>query len=307
MAQIPENKTEVFLVGRYFSDLIFTGLPELPRLGHEVYSRELHLVPGGVFTPAVALTRLGVNVLWPCVFGSDPFSQFVSERALAERVDDSHFSTSETPSFRITTAFSYQGERAFLSYVDPLPSYEYGDLIRETRPRWLYITHLLLGQPLLSLVSAAKDAGAQVIMDCQAHDHSISEPRVREALGMVDLFSPNAAEARRMTGKTEISDCLDDLASYTPAVIIKDGKHGCQYRSGDEHLQVASIPVDVRDSTGAGDNFDSGYLYGVLRGYDTPTILRIANICGALSAEGIGGTETAPTERILLDCLKKET
>jgi len=145
-----------------------------------------------------------------------------------------------------------------------------------------------------------------VLMDCQAHDHSISENRVREALSMVDVFSPNAAEARRLTGKTEVVDCLEQLAQLSPTVIIKDGEHGCHYRSGAEYIQAASIPVDVRDTTGAGDNFDSGYLYGVLNDFSVKECLRIANKCGALSARGIGGTDSAPTEKELLKHIKME-
>ena len=87
-----QNNKGVLLVGRYFCDLVFTDLPEMPRLGHEVYARKFDIVPGGVATPAIALSRLDINVVWPCDFGSDPFSQFVKSEALTEGVSGLWFS-----------------------------------------------------------------------------------------------------------------------------------------------------------------------------------------------------------------------
>lgn len=291
---------EVFLVGRYFCDLVFTGLPEFPRLGHEVYSREFHLVPGGVYTPAVALHRLGVKTAWQCQFGSDPFSRFVKEQAIIEGVDSTFFKDSSDPSFHITAAFSFKNERSFLSYTDPLPEYAYASLIADTRPKWVYITHLVLGRELDGLVDAARSVGAQVYMDCQAHDFSLHDPQVKDALGKVDIFSPNAQEARKLTGKDDLSDALVELLRFTPTVIIKDGSSGSHLQNEGQTLHEQGIPVDVVDTTGAGDNFNCGFLFGQVRGYSLQQSLRIANICGGLSTQGFGGTEMSPTETILM-------
>ena len=290
---------EVFLVGRYFCDLVFTDLPEFPRLGHEVYSRTFNLVPGGVYTPAVALHRLGIKVVWPCQFGCDPFSQYVKEQAINEGIDSTFFEDINDPSLRITAAFSFENERAFLSYTDPLPKYSYGQLIRDLRPKWVYITHLVLEDELDDLVSAARSAGAKIYMDCQAHDHSLNDPTIKEALQKVDVFSPNADEAYELTGKKELKDALKELSSYAPVVIIKDGSSGCHYQDSHEIIHEQGIKADVVDTTGAGDNFNCGFLYGQVRGYSARTSLRIANICGGLSTEGYGGTASSPTEALI--------
>ena len=92
-----KKKWDVLLVGRYFCDLIFRDLLEFPRLGHEVYARGFHLIPGDVYTPAVALAWLGVRAAWLCVFGSDVFSQWVKSKALNEGVDGTYFSDSSHP------------------------------------------------------------------------------------------------------------------------------------------------------------------------------------------------------------------
>ena len=82
---------DVLLLGNYFCDLIITGLGEIPHLGAEVFGDSMEIVPGGAFTSAVALKRLGVNVHWAARFGNDLFSKFILDEAKREGLDDSLF------------------------------------------------------------------------------------------------------------------------------------------------------------------------------------------------------------------------
>jgi sugar/nucleoside kinase (ribokinase family) len=295
---------EVFLEGRYFCDLVFSNLPEIPRLGHEIYSREFHLVPGGVYTSAIAMHRLGIRTVWPCQFGSDPFSKFVKEQALTEGVDTSFFEDSDQPSLQITAAFSFKSERGFLSYMDPVEAYEYATLIAHTRPKWVYITHLVLGSELDGLVEAARSVGAKIYLDCQAHNHTLQNPFVCDGLAKVDVFSPNAEEACKLTEKEHLSDALEELSKHVKTVIIKDGRAGCLLKDAHQTIHAPGIEVDLVDTTGAGDNFDCGFLYGQIHRFSLQETLRIANIYGGLSAQGYGGTTSAPTEAQLLNILR---
>ena len=300
-----KSRSEVFIIGDYFCDLVFSGLPELPRLGHEVYSRDFHLMPGGVYNSAVALHRLGIDIIWPCNFGSDPFSQYVQTQALKEGVDGQYFSDLDHASLHITTAFSFAEERAFLTYSDAYDAIAYSEFIEVTEPQWVAITHLLTGQKLERIVNSAREIGAKIFMDCQAHSHTLDEAVVQEALSIVDIFSPNRAEAQGLTGRVEAKEMLHMLGQYAPTVIIKDGANGSFLKSRNKILHQPAIPVNVVDTTGAGDNFDSGFLFGRLRGFSLTESLRAGNICGALSVQGFGGTSTSPTEEELLALLKK--
>ena len=280
---------DVLLTGRYFCDLVFTCLPEFPRLGYEVYSRQFHLVPGGVFTPAVTLTRLGLRTAWPCEFGSDPFSQFVKGEALKAGVESRFLTQSEEPSLRITVAFSFGEERAFLSYIDPLPETPYVELIRQARPKWVYITHLMVGEEQQPIVRAARGVGAKVYMDCQAHHTSLDDLATREAIARVDVFSPNREEALALTGETSIEMALEKLSKLAETVIIKDGASGCVCATEGRVIRAPGIEVEVVDTTGAGDNFNCGFIYGQIKGYSLEDSMRIGNICGGLSTLEYGG------------------
>ncbi|MDK2982015.1 MAG: hypothetical protein PWQ55_2362 [Chloroflexota bacterium] len=286
---------QVLLDGGYFSDLVFTGLPEFPRLGHEIYSRDFHILPGGAYNTAVALQRLGIKTAWPCRFGSDPFSQYVKEHALAEGLDSACFTQTDQPSLQITVAFSIDSERAFLSYSDPQPPMPLMEWQRKLRPDWLCASHLAHGSDYMELFAAAHELGTRVFMDCQAHAHSLTDAGVRDALRQVDVFAPNAEEARRLTGQTDCEAALETLAELVPLVIIKMGADGCICRQGDLELRVPGMRVEVVDTIGAGDNFNCGFLCGQVRGFSLADSLRMGNICGGLSTQGYGGTSTSPT------------
>jgi len=299
----PTDNYDVYLVGRYFTDLVFTRLPEMPRLSHEVYAREFHMLPGGAATPAIALTRLGLRVAWPCFFGSDAFSRQILSLVITEKIEPSFFHDLEKPALHISVAYSFADERAFLSYADPLPDPPHEDLIRQTRPAWLYLANLHIGEKIRRLAQAARGAGARIYMDCQAQPNRPSENELAEALSLVDVFSPNLEEARMLSGEQDMEKALMVLSGLAETVIIKLGADGCICRQNNTTYRAPGISVSVVDTTGAGDNFNCGFLFGQINGFSLADSLRIANICGGLSVEGYGGASTSPTREQVLALL----
>ena len=110
---------DVIVVGGYFVDLIFNGLPQFPVLGKEIVGSGFEMLPGGAYNAALAMHRLGLKVGWAADFGDDDFSRFTLERARAEGLDDALFVHHRRPLRRITAALSYPEERAFITYVRP--------------------------------------------------------------------------------------------------------------------------------------------------------------------------------------------
>jgi sugar/nucleoside kinase (ribokinase family) len=77
-------------------------------------------------------------------------------------------------------------------------------------------------------------------------------------------------------------------------VAVKLGTRGAiEHHEGQQH-RAEIVPVKVVDTTGAGDSFDAGYLYGRLNAFGTRT-LRLACICGSLSTRAVGGTNAQAT------------
>ena len=287
---------DVLLPGVYFCDLVFTGLPGLPSLGKEIYGSGFDMLPGGTFNTALALHRLGLRTAWAVDFGSDFFSQFVLREARRAGLDESLFRLRDGPLRAVTASLSFPQDRAFISYIDSpdsrLPLAE----LQQYRPRVLLMPWLAYQPDAIRLMQLARQQGTYVYMDCQSNDATLQEPGVVDAIRSVDVFAPNATEAQHLTGRGTVEEALACLAELAPRVVIKLGPAGVIACQGDVVTRAAAIPVKVVDTTGAGDCFNAGFLYGYVKGLPLDACLRYGNICGGLSTTR-RGCQAAPTAR----------
>ena len=295
---------DVLLLGGYFCDLIFTGLPEMPHLGAEVYGTGFDMVPGAAFTTAIACRRLGLRVGWSCDFGDDFFSRFVLDAAQREGLPADLFRLHPFPLRQVSVSMSFPHDRSFISFAEPFDRPSPVPLIERHRPRAVLLSSLSYGDRHAALVEAAHGAGGLVYMDCQCNPATLETPGVIEALRRVDIFAPNETEALRLTGTPTLDAALDRLAALTSLVIVKRGAAGALARSAGREVRAPALSVAAFDTTGAGDCFNAGFLYGYLAGRPLEICLRCGNICGGLSttAHGGGGLPTAArVEEVLRD------
>jgi sugar/nucleoside kinase (ribokinase family) len=73
------------------------------------------------------------------------------------------------------------------------------------------------------------------------------------------------------------------------------GAAGGLARSLDEEVRWPALGVEVVDTTGAGDSFDAGFLYGFLSGWSLADTCGLACACGSLSTRAAGGTTAQPS------------
>ena len=289
------SQYDVLLQGAYFCDLIFTGLPSMPALGTEIFGTGFDILPGGTFNTVLALHRLGIHVGWLADFGSDFFSQYVLTSVRREQIDDRLFSLHDFPVRYITASLSFPQDRAFISYVDPVPGQSLTPLVKRHQPRLVLVPHLGTGPDHLDLCRAAHEVGAIVYMDNQYNEKTLADPEVEAAIRAVDIYSPNESEALRLTGTATVEQALARLADLVPMAVIKRGAQGAAAITNGQIIYKPGLPVDVFETTGAGDCFNAGFIYGHLRGDPLDLCLRYGNICGALSttARGVMATPTA--------------
>ncbi len=291
---------DILLIGDYFFDQIYTGLPQFPELGREICAPRLTTTGGAMYTTAAALTRLGVNVGWAAYFGSDYYSHFVHDLALHEGVDLSLAKRTDECYRLVTTSLPFQGERAFVTFVDPEPP--------DLHDHWLssldrcQFKHLHLGGMektafTRAVIRRAKELGATVSLDCSDGTHLDKPCDCRETLALADIFMPNAREALIVTEKRDLASAMKVLTQLVKLVAVKDGANGCWIGQGDDVIHIPGIdPGTVIDTTGAGDCFSAGFLRGwVCENAPLATCGHYGNICGGLSVTGVGGATAAPT------------
>src|SRR5215211_4325303 len=187
---------DVLLPSAYFCDLVFTGLPDMPKLGDEIFSNGFKVLPGAGFIPAVALTRLGMQVDWACDFGNDFFSRYVLEEAGRQKLSPRLFRMHDGPLQAVTVAYSFAHDRAFLSYMDSLPPNDLTALIRQNPARCLMLMSLQYGPEFSETAAIAHEQGSLIFMDAQVSgEASLADPQVRSAIKSVDVFTLNQKEA----------------------------------------------------------------------------------------------------------------
>jgi sugar/nucleoside kinase (ribokinase family) len=297
---------DVLLPSAYFCDLVFTGLPDIPKLGEEVFARNLKIIPGAGFIPAVALTRLNVHVGWSSDFGNDFFSRYVLDESIRQRLDSHLFRIHDQPLQAVSVAYSFAGDRAFLSYIDSLPAMDRSALVRENPSRYLMLMSFQCDANFIGAAKIAREQGTQIFMDGQVMgDAKLTNPDVIAALKSIDVFSVNQKEAMQLTGAQTVESALNRLSEFTPLVVIKLGADGAIARNKDAMVHLPTIQANETDTTGAGDNFDCGFLYGLLHNYSLEECLRCGNFCGRQSVTAHGGWEASPREHELKAYLRR--
>jgi sugar/nucleoside kinase (ribokinase family) len=296
-----EHSIEVVIFGDYFCDLIITGLSEIPRLGADVFGDAMEIAPGGAYILAIALHRLGVRVRWAARLGNDLFSQFLKGEAEREGLDTTLFQYFPKPFRSVSISFSFTHDRGFISYIDPEPASLPWKLIETHKPRWVVNAPFDGSAESLRFVEYVHQHNGRIFTDCQYVTLTLDEPGITELLRAIDIFAPNQSEACQLTGESDPEKAAARLAEFCPLVVVKCGADGAIARSGSWVWHSPAIQVEVKDTTGAGDSFNAGFLAAHLRGEPLETCLRYGNICGGLSVTQRGGASAAPT----LAALKK--
>jgi ribokinase len=125
---------------------------------------------------------------------------------------------------------------------------------------------------------------------------------VLEILPLVDVFLPNESEALSITGQDDILKAGEKLASYCPLVVIKCGEKGAIIFTNNEVYEYP-IPenllenLKILDTTGAGDNFDAGFLYSWLQGEKLAACITLAFKCAISSLQALGGVQMQVEEK----------
>jgi sugar/nucleoside kinase (ribokinase family) len=278
----------VLVAGPWFADLIFRGLSQPSSPGAEVFAEEFSLLPGGAFTLAMALHRLGHDVVWATDFGDDLFSRHILSLARAEGLNEIGFRHHHVPLRNLTVVFSYPDDRAMTTYRDPVSPLPLEILLKQHRPRMLLLPSLRYDRGTQAALRLAHKLGTEVFMDCQDIPGCLKNPLLRDTLAQVDFFAPNASEAMRLTGTTTVDDAIAALADLVGTVLIKRGSAGVTAVAQGQRYDLASIPVTAVDTTGAGDCFNAGFIHARLAGHDFPDCLAAGIACGAAAVTGLG-------------------
>ena len=262
---------------------------EIPAGGEKTDLLALTDRPGGtVATALLGCQKLGLRACLHGAVGGDAAGQAALRPLRDAGVDVTGVQEiSEAATRRaLILVDSGTGERRVFGYRDPRLGVGPGGLAAETIRR----ARILLtdaGDPEAAewAMEIARESGTAVILDTDR-----SWPSAEGLLEKVDFPVVSESFARGLGGDGTVEAGLESLESRgaTFAVATR-GDRGALARCGGELLTCPAFPVNVLDTTGAGDAFDAGFIWALLGGRHTPRdILRAASAMAALACRGPG-------------------
>ena len=294
---------DLVVLGDANPDLVLRGGDIVPAFGQQerLVEEGTLTVGGSGAIMACAAARLGLRVGFVGVVGEDPFGGFIREELTSRRVDTRGLLVDPHRPTGITVVLSRGEDRALLtapgtvgdlraSLVDP-------EILRSARHIHIssFFLQRLLRADLPALFDQVHAAGITTSIDPNWDPEERWDGGLLGLLSATDLFLPNSAEARAITGIDDIDVAAGSLAERGGTVAIKFGDGGGMVVRGEEAVRVPGIQVEVVDTTGAGDTFDAGYLAGQLAGWPMQRCMALANVCGGLSTRAAGGVAAQPS------------
>ena len=199
----------------------------------------------------------------------------------------------------MSVILSDPADRAILTYTGTMPllRLEQVDEVYLMQTRHIHVgSYFLLDalRPALpGLFSRARAGGLTISLD--TNWDPAEEWNIDPIIAHIDLFFPNRNEVRFISKESVFEQGLEKLARKIPYIAVKLGPEGGLARHGDETAEANALSVNVVDTTGAGDSFNAGFLYGFLNNYSLAFSLDLACACGSLSTQAAGGTTAQPT------------
>ncbi len=259
------------------------------------------LVLGGSATiTAVAASRLGAKVALVGCVGDDWIGRALVAELTSIGVDCRVQVVPQVPT-SLTVVVQRERDRAILTTQTSLGQLDCSavpqDLLLDCRHVHVGGYFLLPGlwDGLPAVFETARAAGATTSIDPNWDPAELWHANLAKTLPVTDVFLPNLAEARLITGRDDPVEAARQLASTSGGTVaVKLGADGGLACQGELVERVSGLTGAPVDSTGAGDNFNAGFLTGTLRGYGLRESLGLAAACGSLSTQGYGGTGTSP-------------
>jgi ribokinase len=254
----------------------------------------------GIFASQIA--KLGGSIGLVSKIGDDPQGRIILHSLQNAGVDLSLVEIIHDEQTPMGLNLSCKGDRAMLTYLGTLKLIEpslFKPALVDHASHWHIGSYFLLHNLIPywpGWIKTLKEAGITISLDTNWDPEEHWE-RVHEILPLIDVFLPNEAEALAISGKDNLFEAGKFLVSQCPLVVIKRGAEGAllfMENEVNEYKIPADLLVDLHivDTTGAGDNFDAGFIFEWLARHDFNTCLYRAVQCGTESLKSLGGVKS---------------
>jgi len=302
---------QVFGLGQCSLDYI-GRIAAYPRPDSKCEFSEMAVQGGGpVATALVALARWGVTGTFTGIVGDDDFGRAIVASLVDEGIDLTGLQTRRGAGSQFAFITAETGGRRTIFWRRPTgPPLQTGevpfDLLRRAR---VFHTDGIFPEAALAAAGSARRAGVAVVVDAGSlregmldlarQSDVVDAGSLRE--GMLDLarqsdfFIASESFARDFIGGDDPREACRRLGEFGPNLVgVTLGERGCLALVDGEFIEQPAWPVEATDTTGCGDVFHGGFIYGLLRGWKAAHSLAYASWAAAMTSRRLGGREGIP-------------
>ncbi|MFV0329321.1 MAG: adenosine kinase [Dysgonomonas sp.] len=264
----------------------------------ETLTKELNklnksIVSGGsAANTIIGLTRLGIDAGFVGRIGKDSFGEYFKNDMEKYHVK-SHLTEVDEISGVASTFISKDGERTFGTFLGAAALLRAEELHKEDFLGYSYFYiegYLVQSHALIRMaIELAKESGAKVILDLASYN--VVEENKDFLLDIIpqyaDIVFANEEEAKSLLD-VDAEEAVSILAKQTETAVVKVGEKGSWIQRGDEKVFVPAYKVDCVDSTGAGDLYAAGFIYGLINNCSLSVSGQIGTLLAAHVIQKIG-------------------
>lgn len=237
------------------------------------------------------LAKLGIQAAFLGKVGHDELGEFF-RNDLENNNIESMLLNSEKQSGMAVALVTPDAERTFATFLGAAVELSPNDLKIEYFNGFdvFYIEGYLVQnhQLIEKAILLAKEAGCKVCLDLAAYNVVEANLEFLKSLSSeVDIVFANEEEAKALTGK-EPMEALHEISKKTETSIVKIGKNGSLIKTNGKVYSAGVIEAKSIDTTGAGDLFAAGFLFGMSKNYSPEHCAKIGAIVAGNVIEVIG-------------------
>jgi len=277
----------IFCVGDLNPD-IFMYAEGTPKFGTEKNAVVQYAIGGNATNSYMALSGLGEMPTLISAIGTDHFTSFLRQELGKSRSEKTLFKSGKANGVSVIFV-SKTGERAILSSKKALLELNCMKIAGKIFPKlgagdivffggYFHLTGMKTGFGRL-LSGILKRKGRVFFDACYDEYNEWKMP----FLNKIDTLFLNELELKKITGKKETGKAVKFLLGRgVKKIVLKRGKNGAEQYSGNAQTKSPAIKVNALNTTGAGDFFNAGYIYGEVKGYGIKAKLACGNFVAGM-------------------------
>ena len=291
--------TDVVSFGAHIADALGRTFEFVPPGQQLAFLEQIKFtVAGTAAAPSVNLAKLGHSVATVGRIGDDTIGEFIRTTMESYGVDTSQLIVDPDKQTSASLLLIREdGSRPALHVIGANASLNEDDVPWDIVEKakifhmgGVFVLPGLDGEPMGRVLKRVKELGVTTTMDFLMSPRPDAQEVLAPSLPYVDYLMPNIEEAGWLVGTEDRAEIIKWIHSQGVgcSILTMGGQGVSVAERGKEEIRLPAYDVKVLDSTGCGDAFTSGFISGLLSGFDVATAAERGLACGSLVATGLG-------------------